>query len=168
MSSSASTVSSPVASHVDVTVQLPGERSGVFRVRQVTPFDYSACGGAFERLVSRFGRTPTIGDLAIGSLGDALECVAATAEPLDESARVTGVRGVRDPASLRRLALAFLDLNVFALEGARELGKFVKEYSERLTRTFAGAPSSTSPTSSSATATPSTPPSESLSPTSPA
>jgi hypothetical protein len=173
MSSAQQAVSSPIASHVDVVVQLPDNTSGTFRVRQITPWDYSAgggaCGEAFGRLLGRFSGVRDITQLSVGAQGDALACVIATAEPLDDNARRHGVRGVREIASLRRLSLAFLDLNVFAPEALRDTGKFVQAMTDRLVKLAGstGATSSTSPTNSSATATPPSSPTESPSSGSP-
>jgi hypothetical protein len=169
MSSASASVSSPIASHVDVVVQLPDNTSGAFRVRQITPFDYSAnggeCGEAFGRLLGRFSGIRDITQFSVGAHGDAIACVIATAEPLDDNARRYGVRGVREIASLRRLSLAFLDLNVFAPEALRDTGKFVQAMTDRLLKLAGsrsdGTPSSSSPTNSSGSDTPPSSPTES-------
>lgn len=162
--SNASGAAAPmVPSHIDVTVQLPGDRSGVFRVRQLTPFDFASCAEPYSVMVGRINAGGTFGEIGAACFVHALLCVAATAEPLDDEARRAGVKGVVDPASLRRLALAFIELNLTRPGALREMGKFLGGFTELLKRAFGGNGelSSTPSTSSSATATPSTPPSES-------
>lgn len=169
MSSASASVSSPIASHVDVVVQLPDNTSGAFRVRQITPWDYSADNGrvgeAFGRMFNRCVIGGEFAEFTSPVYGDALICLVPTAEPLDDNARRFGVRGVRDLASMRRLALAFMEINLFDPEFAKEMGKFMTSLLAMMRRKVAERgltdASSSSPTNSSGSATPPSSPTES-------